>query len=171
MARRGRPKKQSTLKSDETNELLKQVATQHPMSKEESDELNDFLEKSEILRRTLIKQHSPTIPHRLIYEVESLGDESMIPHQDKIMKEYLEKADRVRNGRLEGAMSTSDQSQVRANNVWGRNNDLIEKIIGKSCSIHSASQKILDEWDLRGDGKEKPAIRTLENWYHKVVDD
>jgi hypothetical protein len=67
-----------------------------------------------------------------------------------------------------GGQVTADKAMARAKVVWGKNQDLIDKI-GRKQTLHSVAGKLHDEWGTRGDGAEKPSLNTIKNWYQKII--
>lgn len=138
------------------------------MTKEESEATQEMLAERKKIEEELISDYSPTIPHELIYELASHGDESMYGYEESVLKKYEMSLAAEKHGRLSGARGTKEKAQLRAIAVWGKNKDLLARI-GVSLTVHSASHKILNEWDKRGDGGLKPSIRSVQEWYHRFI--
>lgn len=173
---RGRPKSADTLERERIEAVLKNPPAHIPrITDQEREELKKQFAASKLIEEQIYAGHSPTIPHDLILAMESLGDrelfeedEWLIKSEQKSIKKYEGLKAAEKNGHQKGAQTTSDKTKVRATTVWGKNQDLISRI-GRNLTVHSASQKILDEWDNRGDKGKKPSIRTVQNWHHRFI--
>lgn len=164
---RGRPKSARTLERERIKTMFKNHPAHIPrMTEEAREKIKVNLAASKKLEEELIADYSPTISHNLILELASLGDESMYGHEEAALKKYEKLKVAEHSGRLSGAQKTADKAKARANIVWGKNQDLVKRI-GISQTVHSASQKILNEWVSRGDNGKKPSIRSIQNWYRK----
>ena len=130
----------------------------------------------EKVRKEIIKGHSPTIPDELIYAMESIGDRSLFEADDwivkcelKIVENYTKLLEAESNGRQRGGEETAKKALTRAETVWAKNQDLIIRIrIRLNHSIHSAANKLFEEWGTRGDGGQRPHINTIKNWFKKI---
>ena len=138
------------------------------------EDIRHQLDELARIRKEIIKGHSPTIADELIIALESIGDRSLFEEDDwivkseqKIIEKYTTLLEAEQNGRQSGGEITAKKALTRAKKVWGNNQDLITKI-GRNHSAHSASVKIFDEWDTRGDGGKRPCLNTIQNWYKKI---
>ena len=145
------------------------------MTDQESEVLERQFAANKEIERQIYAGHSPIIPLDLILAVESAGDRELFAEtpeilagEQKVNTQYNKLVEAEKIGRAQGTQATSDKAKLRAKTVWGKNQDLIDKI-GRNQTVHSASKKLLDEWDSRGDGGSKPSIRTAENWYQKFI--
>lgn len=174
--KRGRPKSAQTLESERIEAMLRNPPPHIPrMTDQEREELERQSAADKEIERQIYAGHSPTIPHDLILAIESIGDRDLfeetpeiLAREQKVISQYNKLVEAEKNGREQGARTTSDKAVLRANAVWGKNQDLADKI-GRSLTVHSASKKLLGEWDSRGDGGSKPSVRTAENWYQKFI--
>lgn len=166
---RGRPKSPETLEKERIEAMFANLPAHTPrMSDEEQKEKNAHFDANKKIEEELIADFSPTIPDEIIYQLASLDDESMHGHKEAVLKKYEKFQVAEHNGRLSGAKKTADKAKARANAVWGKSQDLVKRI-GTSHSVHSASQKILDDWVNRGDKGKKPSIRSIQNWYQTFI--
>lgn len=174
--KRGRPKSAETLESERIKAMLKNLPSHIPrMSNQEHEELERQFAADKEIEIQIYAGHSPTIPHDLILAMESMGDRDLFEEtpeilagEQKVIRQYNKLVEAEKNGRRQGAQTTSDKANLRAKVVWGKNQDLVDKI-GRNQTVHSASKRLLDEWNARGDGGPKPSIRTAENWYQKFI--
>ena len=167
--KRGRPKSKARLEREALDAAFIELPAHIPkMTKKADREMRAQYEESKRYHEDLIAAFSPIIPDRLILEVASIGDETMQGFEGPILEKYRTLMASAKNGQLEGAKATLLKAKLRADTVWNKNQDLANKI-GYNHTIHSASQKILDEWDSLGDGGEKPSLRTIQNWYQKFI--
>jgi hypothetical protein len=97
----------------------------------------------------------------------SIGDESLIGHETKILNDFIEKSAHLKISQKKGGQMSSEIAYKRGKQLWVNNSDLANRI-GKNLTVHSASIKILENWDLRGDSQKKPSLNTLRNWYNKI---
>ena len=89
--KRGRPKSAQTLEREKTEAWLKNPPSHiPPMTKEERQWWDDFIKNSEEAQRAILAGHSPLLPHSLIYDLESLGDESMHGCEKIILDKFEE---------------------------------------------------------------------------------
>jgi len=176
MANRGRPKSDKTIAWEATEAMLKNPPAHIPrMTEQEREEVQKFLDELEQQRKAMLSQHSRTIPDELIYAYESVGHREfyeetpeLLEGEAKVIKKYNTLVEATKRGQKDGAAITAQKAHNRANSVWSKNQDLVKRI-GSSHSVHSASQKILDEWVNRGDNGEEPSIRSLQNWYQSFI--
>ena len=176
MANRGRPKSEQTSAREATETMLKNPPAHIPrMTEQEREEVRKFLDELEQQRKIMLSHHSRTIPDELIYDYESVGHRELFEEtpellagEAKVIKKYNTLVDATKRGQKDGAAITAQKAHSRANAVWIKNQDIVKRI-GTSHSVHSASQKILDEWVSRGDNGKEPSIRSLQNWYQSFI--
>ena len=174
--KRGRPKNAQTLESERIETILKNLPSHIPrMTDQERLAWERQSAAAKEIERQIYAGHSPIIPHDLILAIESIGDRELFEEtpeilagEQKVISQYNKLDEAEKNGREQGTRKTSDKANLRANTVWGKNQDLFDKI-GRNHTVHSASKKLLDEWDSRGDGRSKPSVRTVKNWHQKYI--
>jgi len=172
----GRPKKPETVKADRITDMLRNPPAHiNPMTIKQHKEVQRALDAMEKARLELISGHSPTMPNELIYAIESVGDRELFEEDDwiveceqKTIKKYNTLVEAEKSGQQMGGQVTAENALARAKAVWGKNQDLIDKI-RRNHSLHSAAGKMQDEWGTRGDGGEKPSVNTIKNWYKKII--
>lgn len=109
-----------------------------------------------------------TISHALAYEMESVGDEAMRGHEERVLAEYAERLRVARDHRHAGSRSTRDSFSPRTAAVLKKNEDLLARVARGSLSRHGAALLIDRDWERRGQG-ERPAFITLRRWINKAV--
>ena len=86
--KRGRPKSQARLEQEQTEELLRNRPCHiTPMTDERTKELEESFRQSERVRQEILRgyKHGPTTPDNHAYEMATLGDESMMGHEARIL--------------------------------------------------------------------------------------
>jgi hypothetical protein len=166
----GRPKSEQTLQKEAVEALLKDWATQiPPLSKEEVLTAGNLLESLADTQKIILEGYSPLLPHALIYEMESLGDESMQGYEKSILDRYEKRISKEFNGRLLGKEETENKAKKNARALWDKNTDLLGRIKRNSISINGAALTIHDQWDNKGiEGEDRPTVRTIKNWYKRI---
>jgi hypothetical protein len=172
MAKKGRPKSAETVERERIETMLKNPPAHiSRMTDQEREEVQHLLDELEQQQKIMLSQHSRTIPDELIYAYESVGHRELfeetlelLASEAEIIKKYNTLVEDTHKGQKKGAATTAQKANSRANKVWSKNQDLLNRI-GRSHSVHSASQKIKDEWLSRGDNGKEPSIRNLQNWY------
>ena len=168
MASRGRPKNAETLELERIEAMFKnRPAHIKPLTKQERKKIETQLAASKKIEEELIADYGPTIPHRLIFELASLGDESMFGHEDKVIGRYDKLIAAEKSGQLNGARVTAQKAHGRAKAFWDKNPDLFEAM-GRPRNANTTAQRIIDNWSSRGDGGEVPSINTIKNWYKLI---
>jgi len=82
-------------------------------------------------------------------------NESLI---NSLYKEYLEKsAQHQANGTVGGKYKRDQRAEI----IWKKNQDLNHK------SKRQQAQIILNDWEERGDGEDKPSYKTIIRWLEK----
>lgn len=165
--KRGRPKSAATIEKENNTKLFENIPPHLKSSEKELEEQNEWVKMLQNYLKKLHAGFSPTIPAKVIDDLASINDESMSGYERQILDAYYRAENILADGQRNGAKSTAALANERAQTVWGKNPDLIRRIHSNNLSINSASKKILDEWDIRGDEEEKPTIRTLSNWYKR----
>jgi len=167
--KRGRPKSQETLEKESTEAWLKNlVAHIPPMAEEEKEWLKLFLESSEKARKSILKGHSPLIPHSLIYDLESIGHELLEGHEKAIFDKHEEYKNKEFIGRASGTHETASKADLMAKRLWTKNSALVKRIQSGNLTPNGASKIIFDEWKNRGIEGNKPSIKTIANWYKRI---
>jgi hypothetical protein len=166
--KRGRPKSQKTLQKERAEAWLKNPPAHiPPMTDEEKQRLREFIKNSEEAKRCILEGHSPLLPHSLIYDLESLGDESMHGFEQSVLDQYKRYRVKELIARANGADQTALQADMRASKLWTKNKDLVNRIESGNLTPNGASKMIYDNWETRGIEGEKPTIKTIVNWYKR----
>ncbi len=168
-AKRGRPKSAKTLERERTEAWLKNPPAHIlPMTKEERQWWDDFIKNSEEAQRAILAGHSPLLPHSLIYDLESLGDESMHGYEKIILDKFEEYKNKEIAGRINGADETASQADIMAQRLWKKNGDLARRIQSGNLTLNGASKIIHDDWANKGVEGGKPSLKTISNWYKRI---
>ena len=163
---RGRPPKNSETLERERFELMLKNLPEHLKNLRPHFDIN--IEEMDAIEKDLLSGYSPTIPHNLIYQLASLGDESLCGYEDIIINKYNQLIQVSTDGQKLGANATAEKALTRAHKVWDSNQDLVNRIDRKNLTIHTASMIIITNWATRGDSDKKPTLATLRNWYNKL---
>lgn len=174
MARVGRPKKASTLEKEQVASFLSNPpAHVRRLTDARVEELEAHEALVEIDRQNLLKRYKfygRAIAEKLIYQLDSIEHEIYNSDQVAQIKEFFSTLIHfINRRRAQGAKTTSEKSLIRAKAVWSKNKGLVERIAKKTMTINSASLRILENWEAFGDGKPKPSLRTLNNWFNKTI--
>jgi hypothetical protein len=167
--KRGRPKSAQTLAREKTEAWLKNPPSHiPPMTEEEKQWWDDFIKNSEEVQHAILEGHSPLLPHSLIYDLESLGDESMHGFEKIILDKLEEYKNKEIAGRINGADETASQADVMAERLWGKNTTLAKRIQAGNLTLNGASKIIHDDWENKGVEGSKPSLKTISNWYKRI---
>jgi len=179
----GRPPSPATLEARRVEAMLKNMPPHLPkLTEVQKSELNESFAHDERIRQEILKtfKHGRTTPDSHAYDMASIGDESLIGHEQKILDEDAKFALRAKRYRQSGAAATKDKTADRKANIKKNNHRLISKIQPSSrYTLHSVAQMIHDQWEemtpaqkisgecsmaRRGDGKERPSVSTIRRW-------
>ena len=167
--KRGRPKSQKTLEKEQAEAWLKNPPAHIPqMTEEEKQSLREFIKNSEQAQRSILEGHSPLLPHALIYDLESLGDELMHGFEKSILDKYEQYRAKERIARVNGAEETASQADLRAKRLWHKNRALANRIQSGNLTPNGASKIIHEDWGNKGIEGTKPTIKTITSWYKRT---
>lgn len=167
--KRGRPKSSQTLENERIEALLKNPPPHiRLLTKKEKKLLEESFVASEKIRQRLVDEHSPLIPNKLIYELESIGDESMNGFEESTLKQYAFYQAMERDAKKTGGQELAEQANIRAAKVWSKNQALAKRISAKKLSLNGGAKIIFQNWESKGDKLEKPSIKTISNWYKRI---
>lgn len=165
---RGRQKSAETLAKERIKAMFTNLPAHIPrMSEEKQKEINAKLAASKKIEEALIADYSPTIPNELIFQLASLGDESMYGNEEAVLKKYNTSADATRRGQKDGAAVTAQKARDEAMAFWDKNPDFFEAM-GRPRNANTTAQRVIDNWANRGDGGKVPSINTIKNWYKLI---
>jgi hypothetical protein len=165
---RGRPISAQTLEKERIKAMFANPPAHiSELTLQESEEIEAMLAASKKIEDELIADYGPTIPNKLIFEVASLGDESMHGHEETVLKKYNTLVEGTKRGQKDGAAITAQKAHDRAKAFWDKNPDLFEAM-GRPRNANTSAQRIIDNWPTRGDGKKVPNINTIKNWYKLI---
>ena len=152
--KRGRPKTEQTIEMERIEEMLR-----NPPPHIRNSTLTPFPfdhKQAEEIEKQMLKDHkSPPMPADIVFAIESAGPEYMT-HAE--IQETVVEYDRVAGKTL------TDRAAERIEQVMRKSSDVIGKLASGSWSVNQAANKIHEEWDARGDGREKPSTKTLRRW-------
>ena len=167
--KRGRPKSKQTLEREATEAWLRNPP---PHIKRMTPEEKKFWEEdaahSEKVRKSLIADYGLLIPHSLVYELASLGDESMFGHEQDVLDRYEKYITKQTEGQLNGAQETAIQADSNAERLWNKNQALVKRIEEGTLSLNGAAKIISNDWLNKGIEGERPTIKTISNWYKRT---
>jgi hypothetical protein len=167
--KRGRPKSQKTLEKEWTEAWLKNPPAHiPPMTEEEKQWRREFIKNSEEAQRSILEGHSPLLPHGLIYDLESLGDESMHGFEQSVLDRYGHYRAKEIIARVNGGEETASQADASAMRLWTKNSALVKRIQSGNLTPNGAAKIIFDDWENKGIEGGKPSIKTISNWYKRI---
>jgi len=160
---RGRPPSQETLEKLRMEELLKNKPDY--LSNVKNGWQDAMLRSMEDSEREVLRNFEsyPTIPRSHIFEMASLGDESMVGHEDLI----LERDNKLRQDAVRNRHKGGDESKQIANNraklLCEKNRILLEKMkpLGR-LSKNRVATIIHDQWNDMPFGNRQPGEESME---------
>lgn len=180
---RGRPPSKATIERRRVEEMLRNRPEHLPtLSAERQAALQESFEQAEGIRQEILRdfKYGKTTPDSHAYSMASLGDESLIGHEKRILEDDVNYAKRAESYRAAGAKATSEKAKVRIANLKKINQRLIARIeSGSRYTPHSVAQMIRRQWKTispaerhsgedhlrcRGDGQACPSVSTLRRW-------
>ncbi len=159
--KRGRPKKINFL--DNRPDYLPL------MTEDKKNWWDSFLNNLTDAENVILSGYSSWVPKSLIYDLASIGDESLYGHEQKILGKYNRRKKLNFRGRSAGRDATKNKADIAARELWGRYKALYRQVARKKISLNSASSAIHRQ--LKGKGiplKDVPTIRTISNWYRRI---
>lgn len=181
--RPGRPPSQATLEKRRIEAMLQKMPSHIPkLTEEEKLELDRNFQHNEKIRQEILKsyKHGRTTPDAHAYAMASLGDESLIDHEQGILDDDDKYARRAKQYREEGTRTTRNNKVTRQEVIRGINHNLISKIQSSGTyTVYRVAKMIYDQWDSllpaqklpgedalarRGDGEKRPSITTISRW-------
>jgi hypothetical protein len=145
---RGRPLSQETLEKRRVDELLKNI--NKPISLEEIAWRDSMLSSLEEAESELLSDYksNPTIPRSHIFELASLGDESMLGYEDLILERDNKLRQAVISNRHKGGDEYHQNTKSRAKLLCEKNRILLGKMKPNGhLSKNKVATKIHEEWD------------------------
>ena len=180
---KGRPPSEATLEKKRIEKMLRNMPPHiSPLSAKELSSLEESFAHSETIRQEILKtyKHGKTTPDSHAYSMASLGDESLIGHEEKILADDAKYAERAQDFRARGAKAMSNKNAARRAAIREINQCLISRIEpGSRYTLHSVAQMIHSQWETmsaaqklsgekamqcRGDGWERPSASTIRRW-------
>jgi hypothetical protein len=180
---RGRPPSAATLEMRRIEAMLKSMPEHIPkLTEAEKSMHDDSFAHNEKIRQDILKsfKHGRTTPDDHAYAVASIGDESLIGHEQKILDADEVYKYRAKRYRESGTSATRNRSSDRKASIQKINQVLISKIQPNGrFTMHRVAKMIYDQWDsmrpsdkfegekslrCRGDGQERPSVSTIERW-------
>ncbi len=160
---RGRQPSLETLENQRVDELFK--TSPHHMSHEKADSLDAMLRNLEDAESEVLSDYEsyPTIPRSHIYEMASLGDESMAGHEDLILERDSKLRQDAISNRHKGGDESKQIASDRAKLLCGKNRFLLEKMkpLGR-LSKNRVATIIHDQWDRMPLGNRQPGEENMD---------
>jgi hypothetical protein len=160
---RGRPPSQETLEKRQVYELLKTIPKH--ITQEEKDSQDVMLRNLEDAENEVLSEYEsyPTIPQSHIYEMASLGDESMVGHEDLILERDIKLRQDAISNRHKGGDESKQIANNRAKLICEKNRILLEKMkpLGHLSKNHVATI-IYDQWDRMPLGNRQPGEENMD---------
>ena len=171
--KRGRPKNKLTLEIEEQEKMFAKLRNKHPLTKEQR-EFYELMEKNgEEVRKQILKDFKThkMIPDDHAYTMASLGDESLIGYEDKIISKDNYYQQKIKESTARGGETLAYESDIRAKFIWNKNKDLIQRMNRKEnkLSLNGAASMIREDWAKRGDSGRKPSLNSIKNWYQRLT--
>ena len=86
--KRGRPKSDKTLQSEEIDNLFSNTPSSLKANSKELKEQNEFVKFTQDYMKELHSDFSPTIPHSVIEDIASISDDSMEGFEKEILDAF-----------------------------------------------------------------------------------
>lgn len=180
---RGRPPSEATLEMRRMEAMLKSMPEHLPkLTEAEKSMLDESFAHNEKIRQEILKtfKHGRTTPDDHAYAMASIGDASMIGHEQEILDADDEYARRAKQYREEGTRTTRNNKVNRQEVIRGINHKLISKTQSSGTyTVYRVAKMIYDQWDSilpaqklpgedslarRGDGQDRPSVTTISRW-------
>ncbi len=185
---RGRPKSEKTVEREaqEAKRAAKYAwlkdAPDYIRDSAELQRMQTWIAAAEANRKEVLRtyKYDAFYPDSQAYAMDSLGDEMLIGHEDKILRREAEFHARFDPRRRKGAQTLQSRSAKNAAALVALNSDLIEKHKRdpRRFSLNRIVQQIHDEWDRvppgsgrprrRGLQGDKPSPATIRRWIEKT---
>ena len=167
MSKQGRPKSKKTLEKERVAKLFNEIK-KSPGYTYKGPEI-DFVQADKV-EKQILKQYrvSAAITKTIAFAMASLGFETSAKEDKQTIKTYKDALNTIHEGQKKGAISLKEKADTRAQNLWGKNRDLIDQI-RQGKSLDEMAKKILNEWSSRGDNLKKPHLNTIKNLHKKYI--
>jgi predicted HTH domain antitoxin len=181
---RGRPPNQETIERRRIEEMFKNPP--HYFNQADLDDQDAMLKNMDETKVIILSDYKsyPTVPHSHIFEMASIGDESLHGYESLIIKNNERLMDDIHIDRQTGSIATKENAHKIAIKLYEENKILLERMqpFGK-LSKNQVATIIKSQWnhippeqrkegeedlDRRGvegfglDSKKIPSIRTIE---------
>ena len=137
------------------------------MTDEERKTVQASLRQSANIRKKILKtfKHGRTTPDEHAFRMESLGDESLIGHEKKIIEQDRFYKERALNAQKAGGLAVKTERFRRSQEVCEKFRDLLSRVepLGNT-TITQASQLMSRLWCRYGLTGSPPTERTLRSW-------
>lgn len=166
--KRGRPPSPQTIEK----RRLKAMFESKPdfiteVTDEEHKAVQASLQQSANIRKEILKafKHGRTTPDEHAFSMESLGDESLIGHEEKIIEQDRFYKERALNAQKAGGLAVKTARFRRSQEVCEKFRDLLSRVepLGNT-TITQASQLMSRLWCRYGLTGSPPTERTLRSW-------
>jgi hypothetical protein len=181
--KRGRPPSTTTLEMRRMEAMLKSMPEHIPkLTEAQKSMLDESFAHNEKIRQEILKtfKHGRTTPDDHAYAMASIGDESLIGHEQEILDADDEYKYRAKRYRESGTSATRNKNSDRKASIKKINQVLISKIRPNGrFTVHRVALMIYDQWDSmlpsdkfhgeesltsRGDGDKRPGVSTIGRW-------
>jgi len=166
--KRGRPPSPQTLEKLRIQAMFANPPDYLPaMTDEERKAVQASLQQSDHIRKKILKEfkHGRTTPDAHAFRMESLGDESLIGHEEKIIEQDRFYKERARNAQRDGSLAVKTERLRRSQEVCETFKDLLSRVepLGDT-TVTQASQLMARLWSRYGLTGDPPTERTLRSW-------
>jgi hypothetical protein len=160
---RGRPPSRETLEKQRVDELLKNIPKH--LTQEDRDSLDAILSSMEDAERKLLSDYEayPTVPRSHIFEMASVGDESMIGYEHLILEQENKLIQQAIRNRHKGGAEYHQNTNIRATQLCEKNRILLEKMkpLGH-LSKNRVATIIHEQWDRMPLGNRQPGEEFMD---------
>ncbi len=167
---RGRPPNQKTIEMHRIEEMFKNSPKHSKKAK--LDEQNAMLKNMDEIKLKILSDYKsyPTVPHSHIYEMASIGDESLNGYESLIIQRDERLMADIRINRQTGSQETQSNSLKTAKTLCEKNRILLSRMKPSgNLSKNQVATKIKSQWDhippeQRKEGEEDLVNRGVEGF-------
>ena len=163
--RLGRPKLETTKQREKeslaTEKVLREAGKHAQMSDEERQEMQTWLKGLEEMERQILKQfHVPPMKKSLAYKMASIGDESFVGHERRIIEEYRKVVSKGVRARDLGQKYNHEVASERQRRLISQHAELIERLTSHGFSKSRIAELVYEKMPPNT----APSIRTVRRW-------
>ncbi|MEI6318277.1 MAG: hypothetical protein WCS09_07175 [Pseudomonadota bacterium] len=175
---RGRPpKKPESRALRAAKDILEEASTLHAGTDfGDSESLIRALTSGKDVETTVLgewKKNDPTLPHSLIFQLESLSPEFATPEQaEAVLDEYKIHCENRQGGRLLGAQTTA--SRAEQNFHFFARHPLVQQAVDKinhptRHSVSCEALRLFEKWDTLGLTERRQSLKTIWRRLNKAA--